>query len=692
MAPPVQPLTAAGIIKRRIKTPGEVFGEAVKHKTYIGTIVKRDKPRGDPPAECVTVRYDDGQKCWFPVTTVSRWLLPVGSPESAGAESEDLSDSSDPDEDSDSDSEAGQKVVPVRPAKAKAVESAEEKRARLDFEEHKKSVTQAIHSRFVEKKRTPTPDIEFKPSKGKPSSLFHDPPCDNKPGLLKTFVSEKPRNIEEGMFYVFGKLLPKSYWIKLSNNSVKYAVFKKAGEDSNADKDPDDRFQMYKGKGKQRPWDPKWVSPNGLLLFHQSLLLMTMNKRNAAMDHFSLDNLLRSILAEQYTRDSWAQSFRFFCPYDVDEYKAQKAGTAEYNPYLKYGLIQDTLYDGIHSILLPPKVGSYDEGGKPWTGKGGEGITVHYNPQKPNKRMSMCYMFAAFGIPFAWEFYTGQRSNTYNENKHNTPEERAYGKTISRMLRLFRRAFGDSKGMEIYMDNLFSSVFLFYLMRTFFEALCVGTHRKNDGFPELSWEAKYKRGDIQWATAKYEDVPFVYVEYGDNKVVRFLSTKHGSPHTNPGRTQERWDSDTRTYQDIFLPQIKLDYDAGMMWVDFADFLESFVRIQYNFRRPYLVNYFWCFETAVTVSHQVCKLLWPDSFRKGGRSFYDDLRALCRSIVLQTGTIRRVEQKANKRSRRAGHVLAFNHPPTNQLPKGRWNFEPETSKRCGSRRMLIVTSS
>ncbi|KAK3286907.1 hypothetical protein CYMTET_5552 [Cymbomonas tetramitiformis] len=378
MAPPVSPVSAHGIIKRRIKTPGEVFGLAVKHKVYYGTVAKRDKPRrGDPPVECVTVRYDDGQRCWFPVKTVERWLLPVGTPEAAPAESENLSDESDSDESDQSESEA---------------------------------------------------------------------------------------------------------------------VENKAGEDINAEKDEDDRHPSYEGKGKQRPWNPKWVSPDGLLLFHQSLLLMVMNQRSSAMDHFSLDEQLRSIVADEYTRDSWAQTFRFMCPYDVDGLKAQQAGTAEYDPYLKFGLIQDYLYDGIHSILVPPKVGSYDEGGKPWTGKGGEGITVPYNPMKPNKRMSMCYTFASFGIPFAWEFYTGQRSNEYNEKKYNTAAERAYGKTVSRIVRLFRRAFGESKGQQVFMDNLFSSIFLFHLLGTAFSAMATGTHRANDNLPKLTWEASYERG------------------------------------------------------------------------------------------------------------------------------------------------------------------------------------------------------
>ncbi|KAK3254341.1 hypothetical protein CYMTET_36443 [Cymbomonas tetramitiformis] len=517
MAPSAQPIQAIGIIKRRVKTPGEVFGVRVRHKTYFGTITKRDRPRGDPPQECVTVRYDDGQTCWFPVQTASRWLLPEGSAEAATAESEDLSDTPDSGESEQSDSEAGpsEKAVPTRRQKDK--ESPAQKAVRLEAEKCKEEISQTISDSFVENRRVQPPVTAFKHAKSR--ELYHDPPNDYTPGLLKTFVTARPKSVEDGMIYVFDKLLPKSYWQELSRTSLKYSVDKKAGQDTNADKAPDDRHPQYKGKGKQRPWNPKWVSPNGLLLFHESILLMVLNKRSEAQDHFSLDYFLRSIVADQYTRDSWTQTFRYLCPYDVDEYEKQKDGTSEYldNPYLKYDSIQTSLFDGIHSIMVPPKVGSCDEGGKPWQGKGGEGITVHYNPQKPNKRMSMCFMFAAFGIPFAWEFYTGQRSNKYNEEKFNTEEERAYGKTISRILRLFRRAYGSSKGQELYMDNLFTSLFLFYLLATLFQAVATRTHRNNKLLPELTWGGNYIRGEYRWATAKHDAANFVYMEYGDNK-------------------------------------------------------------------------------------------------------------------------------------------------------------------------------
>ncbi|KAK3244127.1 hypothetical protein CYMTET_46250 [Cymbomonas tetramitiformis] len=334
-----------------------------------------------------------------------------------------------------------------------------------------------------------------------------------------------------------------------------------------------------------------------------------------------------------------------FCPYDIDNFDNNKG--ENYDPYFKYRTIGDVVYSGIHALIVPPKVGSYDEGGKPWTGKGGEGLTVHYNPKKPNKRMSMCFMFAAYGIPLAWEFYTGRRSNTYNEEKHNTKEEVAYGKTISRVLRLFRQAYGKkSKGNELFFDNLFTSIFLFHLLRTLYDAVAVGTHRKNNNLPELTWGPSYQRGEYRWATSKHEDKSYLYMEYGDNKVVRFLSTKHGSPHENPGREKERWDSDSRKFQSIFLPQVKLDYDAGMGGVDLADCLESLVRIKYRTRRPHLINYFWHFETSVYASHRINILLYPEEYNAGKRTFHDDVLSLCEWALSKTGSIRQVEKKAS----------------------------------------------
>ncbi|KAK3278600.1 hypothetical protein CYMTET_13472 [Cymbomonas tetramitiformis] len=359
---------SAELLRRRVKTPGIVFGERVAHKVYYGTIVKAAKARGDPPEPTFVVKHDDGQRCWYPASTLKRWVLPIGdasvAEESESDEASDAEDSQESEAGVDSDDEAvsaGPGTVSRTPQK----ETPAEKVVRLQFEAKKVEVAATIGSAFKENSRVPEPNIEF--VHGKSTDLFFPPPNDHTPGLLKSLVKDKPRTVEAGMSYVFDKILPDSYWRKVSKFSRAYAVKKGAGTDINAAKVPEDRHKRYGGKGKQRPFNPEW---------------------------------------------------------------------------------------------------------------GGEGLTVHYiNPKKPNKRMSMCFMFAAYGIPLAWEFYTGRRSNTYNEEKHNTKEEVAYGKTISRVLRLFRQAYGKkSKGNELFFDNLFTSIFLFHLLRTLYDAVAVGTH------------------------------------------------------------------------------------------------------------------------------------------------------------------------------------------------------------------------
>ncbi|KAK3279963.1 hypothetical protein CYMTET_12176 [Cymbomonas tetramitiformis] len=470
------------LLRRRVKTPGEVFGARVAHKVFYGTIVKHDKPRGDPPELCMVVKYADNERCWYPVSTLKKWLLSVGEATTAdSSESEELTDGTD-DGESVAGEESDDETTPlVARAPAKQKETPVEKATRIAHEAHKQRVAHEIASRFRENVQAAANAETFKTSK--PASLFYAPPNDYTPGLNKELVAQKPTKVEDGMAYVFQKIFPKAFWQELSRFSVAYAKKKGAGTDINAAKAPEDRHPRHNGKGQHRAWNDLWVSPDGLLLFHQSLLLMVLNHRANHEDHFSLNGLLRSVISEQYSRNAWQQSMRFFCPYDIDNFENNKGDN--YDPYFKFRTIKKTLHEGIHSLINPPKVASYDEGGKPYTGKGGEGLTVHYNPKKPNKRMTMCFMFAAYGIPLAWEFYTGQRSNAYNEKVYNTAEEIAYDKTISRILRLFRQAFGSrSSGHELYFDNLFTSIFLFHLLSTLFQAVATGGEKSQQKKPE----------------------------------------------------------------------------------------------------------------------------------------------------------------------------------------------------------------
>ncbi|KAK3252846.1 hypothetical protein CYMTET_37881 [Cymbomonas tetramitiformis] len=231
----------------------------------------------------------------------------------SGSDSDELSDEADEEESEagksgESDTEDGGALPERQPSERK--DTAEEKATRKEFEKSKAETTAAIACAFRENARAPAIDIPFKHNKS--SDDFFPPPNDYTPGLNKRLVAGKPRKVSAGMSYVYQKIIPQRYWQTVSGFSKAYAIKKKTGQDINAEKAPEDRQPRYSGKGKQRAFDALWVSPNGLLLFHISLLLMVLNFRRNHADHFSSDPLLRSVLAEIYTRDSWQQTMRCF--------------------------------------------------------------------------------------------------------------------------------------------------------------------------------------------------------------------------------------------------------------------------------------------------------------------------------------------------------------------------------------------
>ncbi|KAK3242470.1 hypothetical protein CYMTET_47842 [Cymbomonas tetramitiformis] len=697
-------VTAEELTGRRVRTPGIAFGKRFKRKVFRGYVKDPDNKR----TNAVTVRYDDGDCYWFPIETVVRWLVGIGDESDI---SEDLSDESDPEEGTDEEAveESGSKPPRMAPNKRKtnSAETEEDRSVRISAKKYQESTAASIGAGFRKNARmaaaSDASDAEFECKA--PRHSFNPPPDSHTPGLSKKLVAQKPDDVEQGMFYVFMLLLPMTFWDRMSANSVEYARVKGAGTDVNADKHEDDRHSRYMGKGKQRPWKLEWVSSKALLLFHATLLIMVLCKRSSVTEHFSVDPMQNSYVQQLYSRDSWFQTFRYFAPYNISSLITDELAAA-FNPYAKYEDIRHTLHRNIHELTVPPKVLSFDEGGKPWQGRGGQGISVHYNSAKPNKRMSMCFMIAAFGIPFAWEFYTGEKSNVYNEELYNTQEEKGYGKTVARILRLYRSAVTGGRaekkledsivrttGHFLFMDNLFTSLFLFFILASVYKCLATGTHRVNNNLPDLEWEGKYTRGDYKWATYVYEKVSFLYMEYGDNKMVRFLSTIHGSCELNKGKTKERWDSDSRTYSNVFLPEVKLDYDGGMGGVDLADMLESFVRIEYRTRRPYMVNYLWHFETAVYVSHRICRLLYPDAYKR--RTLHDDMRALIRSIVKFSGSVRELEREESVKRRRSQHVaLATDHPP-GTFQRDRCavcrDDKKKTSKGCETCEVILCSS-
>ncbi|KAK3264241.1 hypothetical protein CYMTET_27008 [Cymbomonas tetramitiformis] len=187
-----------------------------------------------------------------------RWLAPL-SPNDDGSDNEsvdsgDLADEPDREEFVEHDvATPEQNTLPGARTRAPQTETPEDRRTRLESEKYQKQTAEDIGAQFTENRRSTATGVPFKSKAGK--QWYTQPPDDFTPGVLKSLVRDKPSKVEDGMWYVFQRILPpKTYWDKMSENTIKYATKHKDGEDINSAKAEDRRHSAFQGKGKQRPW------------------------------------------------------------------------------------------------------------------------------------------------------------------------------------------------------------------------------------------------------------------------------------------------------------------------------------------------------------------------------------------------------------------------------------------------------
>jgi hypothetical protein len=146
--------------------------------------------------------------------------------------------------------------------------------------------------------------------------------------------------------------------------------------------------RRYEGKGKQTAWNPPWISVPGLLRFHATLILLTIDPRSSIDAHFITDALINSPIAQIYTKTAWQQTTRYFSAHDPTTFASDRKDPL-YTPYAKYEIIYQLLQENIRFLYQPGQELSYDEDGKPYMGKGGHGVTVHNNPKKPSGKTNL---------------------------------------------------------------------------------------------------------------------------------------------------------------------------------------------------------------------------------------------------------------------------------------------------------------
>ncbi|XP_064461758.1 piggyBac transposable element-derived protein 3-like [Ornithodoros turicata] len=204
-------------------------------------------------------------------------------------------------------------------------------------------------------------------------------------------------------------------------------------------------------------------------------------------------------------------------------------------------------------------------------------------PQKPIKRGYKVWVRAdANGYISQFEIYTGRGKDTVPE--HGLGE---------RVVRSLTEAL-HNKHHHVFFDNFFTSV---PLLTDLVEkgVYATGTIRANGKFlPELKSDKAMKRGDVdQRVSAR----GIFVAKWKDKRCVTVASNAHGTEISTVPRKSK--DGSTET---ISFPQVVLDYNSHMGYVDKADMMKSIYEIDRKSRKWWHRIAFHFLDVAIVNAH------------------------------------------------------------------------------------------
>ena len=284
-------------------------------------------------------------------------------------------------------------------------------------------------------------------------------------------------------------------------------------------------FELCKDKLKPssdlKKWPDTGVSIHKMRAFFALTFYMGIVKKNLLKSYWTTD----SVLSTPFTRTVMSRvqfynimAFLHCC--NSAEYPSK--GQPGYNPKKKFGKMLPILQEKFQTVWTPRKHVSIDEGTVPFKGH------VHfkvYNPNKPDKYGIKTFKLCDSSNSYCYSFdiYVGQVDDGQVPSK--------FGKTYDLVMRLSQSLL--KKGYIIYMDNFYTSPYLFYNLRMLENTAACGTARPRKGLPDSITKAKFKEcGSSKEMT--YKKI-MVALKMLDRKYSTLLSTKYNCHLVDTGK-------------------------------------------------------------------------------------------------------------------------------------------------------------
>ncbi|XP_040072344.1 piggyBac transposable element-derived protein 4-like [Ixodes scapularis] len=269
-----------------------------------------------------------------------------------------------------------------------------------------------------------------------------------------------------------------------------------------------------------------------------------------------------------------------------DNAVAPNRGSPGFDKLYKVRPLLDKLAQTFFTNYFPSQNQSIDESMIRFKGRS---ALKQYMPMKPIKRGYKVWTRAdETGYVCQFQIYAGKADNQSSEQ--------GLGERVVRDLTECLKG----KNYHVYFDNYFSSVPLVEHL-TSVQIYATGTVRANrKQLPQLCTDAGLKRGDVDWRMCP--DDKMLVLKWKDKRCVTMISNAHTPSEI---KTVKRRLKDG-AHEDVPCPQVIIDYNQHMGYVDKADMLKSYYEVDRKSKKWWHRIFFHFMDVSVVNAHILFK--------------------------------------------------------------------------------------